>query len=108
MKKYTKQFGTNATAKSSLENITLQFAGRKQTGMHYLYCSQRNVGEYFERFGFDEDGELRGWLTHSPKPLKRKFWVSGKSWTLEYRRRESRKEKRKKKKTGSYRKKERN
>ena len=60
MKKYTKQFGTNATAKSSLENIYLQFAGRcPETGMPYYRLSGfvpretwGMIAEHFERFGF--------------------------------------------------------
>jgi hypothetical protein len=106
MKKYTKQFGTNATAKSSLENIYLQYAGRINTGMSYYRLSSVvpretwiKISKYFERFGFDdEDGELRGWLTAQPETVEKILNVR-EELTLAYRRREAekrREEKRKK------------
>ena len=106
MKKYTKQFGTNATAKSSLENIYLVYAGRcSETGMSYYRlsaCVPREtwvkISKYFERFGWDdEDGELCGWLTAQPEVVEKILGVR-EELTLEYRRREAVKRREEKKK----------
>ncbi len=105
MKKYTKQFGTNATAKSSLENIYLQYAGRcSETGMSYYRLSSvvprdvwRKIAEHFERFGWDEDGELYGWLTAQPEVVEKILGVR-EELTLEHRRRKAEKRREEKKK----------
>lgn len=106
MKKYTKQFGTNATAKSSLENIYLQYAGRcSETGMSYYRLSGfvpretwRMIAEHFERFGFDDaDGELYGWLTAQPETVEKILGVK-EELTLAYRREQAKKRKEKKEK----------
>ena len=106
MKKYTKQFGTNATAKSSLENIYLQFAGRcPETGMPYYRLSGfvpretwGMIAEHFERFGFDDaDGELYGWLTSQPEAVEKILGVR-EELTLEHRRRKAEKRREEKKK----------
>lgn len=105
MKKYTKQFGTNATAKSSLENIYLQYAGRcSETGMSYYRLSAcvpretwRKIAEHFEKFYPDEDGELYGWLTAQPEAVEKILNVR-EELTLAYRRREAEKRREEKKK----------
>lgn len=108
MKKYTKQFGTKAfqTAKSSLENIHLTYAGRcSETGMSYYRLSSvvprdvwRKIAEHFERFGWDdEDGELRGWLTAQPEIVEKILGVK-EELTLSYRKEQAKKRREEKRK----------
>jgi len=103
--KYTKQFGTKAFQTATQKNIYLQYAGRcSETGMEYYRLSEivpretwRKIAEHFERFGWDEDGELYGWLTAQPETVEKILGVK-EELTLAYRREQAKKRKEKKEK----------